>query len=351
MPTPRMPATGGTRKINIALQGGGSHGAFAWGVLDKILEDGRLEIDGVSATSAGAMNAAVLGYGMLTGGRDGARALLEKFWSEISKAGQRFSPVQKSPFDDMLKMFGMKDSLSFQMFEAMTRMFSPYQLNPFNKNPLRDVLTATVDFDRLRKECGLRLNICATNVRTGGVRIFTQNEVTADAVLASACLPQLFRAVEIDGENYWDGGYMGNPALFPLIYNTTTSDIIIVHINPIIRTALPTTPPEIFNRVNEISFNSSLIRELRAVAFVTKLIDEDWIKDEHKTKLRRMHIHAIRADSHMEAYSVASKFQTDWPFLTGLRDAGRIAAADWLLKHEDKVGKESSVDIQKEYFS
>lgn len=338
-----------TKKVNLALQGGGAHGAFAWGVLDQLLADGRLEVDGVSATSAGAMNAVVLAQGLMEGGRDGARAALERFWREISDVGRRFGPFRRTPLDGFLQAMGMKDTLSFQMFEATTRLFSPYQLNPFDWNPLRDTLTKIVDFDRLRTHCPVNLNICATNVRTGAVKIFPAAEISANAVLASACLPMLFKAVEIDGENYWDGGYMGNPAIFPLIYNTPTRDILILHINPIVRDALPTTPADIVNRVNEISFNSSLLRELRAIAFVTKLVDEDWIRDEHKGKLARLNIHAIRADAHMAAHSVASKFDTDWGFLTGLRDAGRAAAAVWLAEGFDDIGIRSTVDLHKDY--
>jgi len=349
-PKTRKPHTNGT-KINLALQGGGAHGAFAWGVLDRLLEDGRLDIDSLSATSAGAMNAAVLAYGHLLGGRDGARELLEKFWAGISRVGQVSSPVRPTPLDAFMNMLGVRDPIMFQMFEATTHLFSPYQLNPLNLNPLRDVLEATVDFDRLRRESAINLHICATNVRSGDVRVFSKHDVSVDAILASACLPQLFRAVEIDGEHYWDGGYMGNPAIFPLIYGSETRDVLILHINPIRRADVPTTPSDIFNRVNELSFNSSLLRELRAIAFVTKLIDEDWLKDEHKHQLKRMRIHAIRADDHMAAHSVATKFQTDWPFLTSLRDAGREAASHWLDGHISRVGIDSSIDIHREYFA
>lgn len=351
MPAARPKTTSNATRINLALQGGGAHGAFAWGVLDKLLEDGRLEIDSLSATSAGAMNAAVAAYGHLQGGRDGARSLLETFWTRISRVGQMTSPGLRTPLDDMMKLFGVRDPIAFRMFEATTHLFSPYQINPLNLNPLRDVLSNTVDFERLRRDGTINLHICATNVRSGDVRIFTRNEISVDAVLASACLPQLFHAVEIQGEHYWDGGYMGNPAIFPLIYGSETRDVLILHINPIKRTEVPTSPADIFNRVNELSFNSSLLRELRAIAFVTKLIDEDWVKDEHKDKLKRMRIHAIRADDHMAAHSVSSKFQTDWAFLTGLRDAGRAAAASWLSQNGDRVGHASSIDIHREYFA
>lgn len=340
-----------TKKLNIAMQGGGSHGAFGWGVLDRLLEDGRFELDGVSATSAGAMNAAVYAYGNMTGGREHARELLEKFWLKVSETGQRISPVRRTMFDDWMTMIGVRESVSYVMFDAMTRVLSPYQLNPFNYHPLRTILEETVDFDTLRQCTCTRLSIAATNVKTGGVRIFRNNEVSADAIVASACLPMLFQAIEIDGEFYWDGGYMGNPALYPLIYDTESRDILIVHINPIVRDAVPRTATDIMNRVNEISFNSSLIRELRAISFVTKLIDEDWIRPEYKDRLRRVNIHAVRSDAHMSSYSVTSKFDTDWPFLLKLRDAGRTAASAWLETASDAVGKQSSVDLTRDYLS
>ncbi|TXG85257.1 MAG: patatin-like phospholipase family protein [Sphingomonadales bacterium] len=339
------------RKLNLAMQGGGSHGAFGWGVLDRLLEDGRFELDGVSATSAGAMNAAVYAYGKMTGGPEQARALLEQFWSKVSETGRRLSPVRRTLFDDWMTMIGVRESVSYVMFDAMTRVLSPYQLNPFNYHPLRTILEETIDFEQLRQCTCTQLSIAATNVKTGGVRIFRNGEVSADAIVASACLPMLFQAIEIEGEFYWDGGYMGNPALYPLIYNTESNDILIVHINPIVRDAVPRTASDIMNRVNEISFNSSLIRELRAISFVTKLIDEDWIRPEYKDRLRRVNIHAVRSDAHMSSYTVASKFETDWPFLTKLRDAGRMAASAWLDSASDSVGKESSVDLARDYLS
>lgn len=339
------------RPLNLAMQGGGSHGAFGWGILDRLLEDGRFRIDGVSATSAGAMNASVYAYGNLTGGPEAARELLEKFWRKVSEVGERMSPVRRTPFDQWTSMLGIKESVSYVLFDAVTRVLSPYQLNPFNYHPLRMVLEELVDFQALRHCKSINLSVSATNVKTSAVRIFNCHEITADMVVASACLPMLFQAVEIDGEFYWDGGYMGNPALFPLIYNTDTRDLLILHINPIVRSELPRSASDIMNRVNEISFNSSLIRELRAIAFVTKLIDEDWIKPEYKSQLKRVNIHAIRSDKSMAAFSVASKFETDWSFLTSLRDAGREAASLWLETASDKVGVESSVDLQHDYLS
>jgi NTE family protein len=339
------------RPLNLALQGGGSHGAYTWGVIDRLLEDGRFEIDAISATSAGAMNAVVYAYGRMKGGTDGARELLEKFWQGVSESNQMFGPFLNSPMEDMAEHFGWVHPMAYQMFDTMTRIWSPYQFNPMNYNPLRDLLERTVNFEELLgREC-TSLNITATNVRTGDVKVFPNEKVTADVIMASACLPMLFQAVEIEGEYYWDGGYMGNPAIFPLIYGTDTKDVLIVHLNPIRREEVPDDPMEIYNRINEISFNSSLLREMRAIAFVTKIIDEGWLKDEHKDKLKRMNIHSIRSDKQMCAYSVDSKFKTDWTFLTHLRDMGREATSHWLEKSSDMVGKDSSIDIRKEYLS
>ncbi len=341
-----------TKKINLALQGGGAHGAFTWGVIDKILEDGRLEIDGLSATSAGAMNAAVYAYGKMQGGNDGARQALHDYWSDIASAGKIYSPIKRSPFEAMI--FGWHDldhSLSYQAFDNFVRMFSPYQFNPLNINPLKEIIQKHVDFDALHEcEC-VRLFICATNVKTNRIKVFKNEEVSADAVMASACLPTLFQAVEVDGEYYWDGGYMGNPAIYPLFYHTSTDDMVVVHINPIERKDIPTEPHDILNRVNEISFNSSLLREFRAIAFIQKMLDEGWIKDEFRDQIthQKFFMHSIRSDNAMSGYTVASKFSPDWDFLTHLRDKGRQEAECWLDKNYDCIGKRSTVDLKSDY--
>ncbi len=337
------------KAINVALQGGGAHGAFAWGVLDKLLEDGRLSIEAISGTSAGSMNAAVLAYGLMKGGPEEARLKLQDFWKAISDAGRIYSPVRRLPWETLWRDWNPNFSASFEWFSALTRYFSPYQLNPFDVNPLRDALTEIVDFDELRSCRVTKLFLSATNVRTGKVRVFTTNEVTADVVMASACLPNLFKAVEIAGEHFWDGGYMGNPCLFPLIYHTKCRDIVIIHINPIKRPNLPTVASDIFNRVNEISFNSSLLRELRAIAFVQKLIDRGWIKDEYRDKLEHVLLHSIRADAALLDLSVASKFVSDWDFLCMLRDRGRAETTRWLAQSYDAVGERSSIDLGAEF--
>ena len=339
-----------TKTINLALQGGGAHGAFAWGVLDRLLEDGRLDFEGISGTSAGSMNAAVLVHGMIHGGRDGARAALARFWQAISEAGQRYSLVRTMPWDRLKGDYWNNDSsLSFQTFKAMMNAFSPAQLNPLNFNPLRDILNEQVDFAQINQHKDHKLFLSATNVQTGNVRVFQNHEITVDAVMASACLPFLYRAVEIDGHTYWDGGYMGNPALFPLFYCTDARDVLIVHINPIVRQGTPTTPHEIEDRVNEISFNSALIKELRAVAFVQKLIGDGWLKDEYRDQLKYVLIHSLRADDALADLSAASKLYTDWPFLEMLRDRGRDAAGAWLEKHFDDVGHRQTVDLHAQF--
>lgn len=342
---PRAATEADVKTINLALQGGGAHGAFAWGVLDRMLEDERIGFEGVSATSAGAMNAVVLAHGLAKGGRLGARKALEEFWHRVAEAG-RMSPLQPTAIERMMHDHSLNLSPAFFAFDLMTRMLSPYQFNPFNFNPLRDALAASVDFDLIKAKCPIKLFLCATNVRTGKVKIFKNQDLTIDAVLASACLPFLFQTVEIDGEAYWDGGYMGNPAIYPLIYDCKSSDVVIVHINPLERKDVPKTAFEIQNRVNEISFNSSLMREMRAIAFVTKLIDDGKLPPDHA---RRMLIHAIDGDEFMRDLSVTSKLNADLEFLTHLRDEGREAADTWLKAHHDALGRTSTIDIREKY--
>jgi NTE family protein len=332
--------------INLALQGGGAHGAFTWGVLDRLLDDPRIAFDGISASSAGAMNGAVMTYGWAVGGRSGAKRTLANFWHRVSETAS-MGPLQPSWFDRAIGNHSLSWSPAFLLLDLVTRLFSPYQFNPLNHNAMRDVLNASIDFEVLRKaDCAIKLFLSATNVRTGKVKVFETEEISADSILASACLPYMFQAVEVDGEHFWDGGYMGNPVLFPLIYNCSSPDIVIVHINPIQRAELPQTASEILNRVNEISFNSSLMREMRAIDFVTRLIDEKRVTDG---SLRRMLIHGISADDQMTKLSTASKLNADWEFLMFLRDTGRRAAETWIEVNFDKIGRESTVDIQRQY--
>ena len=333
------------KPINLALQGGGAHGAFAWGALDKLLDDGKVDIEAISATSAGAMNAVVLADALTDGDRNHARERLTAFWRAIADAGTKYSPVK--PLRDWTgRELPIEQSPFYWMFDTMLRVFSPYQLNPFNFNPLREVLEQQVDFEKLRKTQGINVHLCATNVETGKVRIFNRTELTVDAVLASACLPFLFQTIEIDGAHYWDGGYIGNPAIFPLIYGSQSRDVVIIHINPIVRPGVPKTAPEILNRINEISFNSSLMREMRAIAFVTRLIESRKVET---SKMKQMLIHSIRDDEMMTAHSVASKLSPDWQFLCGLRDSGGAVTERWLRTNFEAIGKRSSVDLEAEF--
>ena len=335
----------GTRYANLALQGGGAHGAFTWGVLDRLLEEPRLAIDGISATSAGAVNAVVLAHGLTVGGRDGAKKALFDFWHRTAEMGTA-SFLQASWYDRLTRNHSLEHSPGYFFFDLLSRVLSPYQFNPFNVNPLRSVLEEIIDFECLRRECVVKLFCCATNVRTGKARVFINSEISVACVLASACLPNLYQAVEIEGEHYWDGGYIGNPALFPLIYNCEARDIVIVHVNPIERRGVPITAPDILSRINEISFNSSLVREMRAIAFVTKLIDDS---SATYGGLKRMLIHAIEADDVMRELRVNSKLNTDWKFLTYLHKVGRERADHWLGSHLDTLGVESTVDIRAKY--
>jgi NTE family protein len=345
-PGPGREARSAVKAVNLALQGGGAHGAFAWGVLDRLLEEERVAFEGISATSAGAMNAAVLAHGLTEGGREGARRALAGFWRRVSQAAA-LSPLQPSPWDRLTGDHAAGNSPAFLALDLLTRLFSPYQFNPLNYNPLRGVLAASVDFERLRRRCAVRLFLSATNVRTGKIKVFGSAEVTADVVMASACLPFLFQAVEIDGEAYWDGGYMGNPAIFPLIYHCRSRDVVIVHVNPIGRPDVPTTAMGILNRINEISFNSSLMREMRAVEFVNRMIDQG--ETGAGTVMKRMLLHAIEAGPPMRELGVSSKLNADWTFLAWLRDIGRASAAAWLTANFDQLGKASTADVQSTY--
>ncbi|WER50536.1 patatin-like phospholipase family protein [Cupriavidus sp. WKF15] len=335
------------KPVTLALQGGGAHGAFAWGVLDRLLEDGRLAIEGVSATSAGAMNAAVLAYGLLQGGPPCARTALHDFWRDVAIAARASSPFRKLPWENLLHNgYGLDYSPMYLLTDMILRVLSPYQFNPLNFNPLRDILARHVDFDALNQHCPIHLYLCATNVETGKVRVFSRDDISLKAVLASACLPFLFQAVEIDGEHYWDGGYVGNPAIFPLIYNCGARDVVIVHINPIVRKGVPKTAAEILNRINEVSFNSSLIRELRAISFVTRLIQDGKV---NQGEMKEMLIHSIRSDQTMMALGVSSKLNADWDFLCYLRDQGRDEAGRWLQQNYGAIGERCSVDLHQEF--
>lgn len=330
------------KRANFALQGGGAHGAFTWGVLDRIFEDGRLQINAISGSSAGAMNAVVAADGLMQDGNDGARQSLANFWHSMSEHG-RFSPVQRHPIDMMMGNWTLQNSPGYHMMDQLSRLMSPYQLNPLNLNPLIDVLSETVDFERVRQCDILKLFISATNVETGKVKVFDRKQLTAEMVMASACLPLVFQAVEIDGVPYWDGGYMGNPVLFPFHSHTDCADIVVVQINPIVRKDAPQTAHDIMNRINEISFNGSLLKELRSIEFVSRLIREGKLSaDEY----RDTHIHIIENQDAMIPMGASSKMNVEWKFLCHLRDLGRDTASVWLEKNLKLVGKKSTVDLR-----
>jgi NTE family protein len=325
--------------IDLALQGGGSHGAFTWGVLDRLLEEPRFHIAAISGTSAGAMNAAILASGWADGGANGARAALEKYWRAVSRAAA-FSPLQRSPLDRLTGRWSLDTSPAYVAMDLMTRLLSPYDLNPLAFNPLRTILSESIDFERLANS-PIKLFVTATRVRTGRGRIFRNGEITADVLLASACLPTMFRAVEIDGEAYWDGGYAGNPTITPLIRESDAHDTLLVQINPTERSEIPRSAAEILNRVNEISFNSPLAKELRMIALLRQVADPGHGEGERWAQMRT---HRIKSDMLAE-FGASSKLNAEWAFVGKLRDEGRRAASEFLAVHGKDVGKRSTADL------
>ena len=323
-----------TKSIDIALQGGGAHGAFTWGVLDRLLDDERIEIVGVSGTSAGAMNATALVQGLASGGRQTAQKVLHDFWAKVSAAA-RFNPIQRTFFDLLMGRWSLDLSPGFILSQHLYRAFSPYELNPFGINPLRDIVADFFDFDVVNHPGSPKLYLSATNVRTGLAKVFRQPDMSVDTVMASACLPFLFQAVEIDGEAYWDGGYMGNPPLFPLIDETDVRDLVIIQINPFSRAEIPRTAYEIENRLNEITFNASLIKELRAIYFLVEIIHHEGLEREGYRDAR---LHRIDAEEEMRELSVSSKLNAEWAFLQHLHDIGWRSAEQWLEEHFDDLG-------------
>lgn len=325
--------------VDLALQGGGSHGAFTWGVLDRLLEDPLLDVEAISGTSAGAMNAAVFAHGMASGGREAARAALETFWRRVSRAA-RFSPFRRAPLDRLMGNWTLDNSPAFIAMDLMARLVSPYSLGGAAGNPLYEILGRTVDFDRLA-DGPVKLFITATNVRTGRGRVFRKHEITPDVLLASACLPTMFKAVEIGGERYWDGGFSGNPTLTPLIRECDSQDTFLVQINPIERRDPLRTAREIASRMNEVSFNAVLLKELRMIAVLRQVVDAG---SGEGARWAQMRIHRIHSDI-MVKLGDSSKLNAEWAFLTLLRDEGRRAAAAFTQKHGDSIGKRSTFDI------
>ena len=325
--------------VDFALQGGGAHGAFTWGVLDRLLEEPWLRIEGISGTSAGAMNAAVLVDGYATNGAAGARAAMENFWQRVSRAAS-LSPLQRTPLDVLLGRWTLDHSPMFIAMDLMARLFSPYDVALRDANPLRDILSELIDFDRLARS-SIKLFITATNVCTGRGRVFRNDEITPDVLLASACLPTLFQAVEIDGESYWDGGYSGNPTITPLVRECSCSDTIVVQINPVERPGSPRTARDILNRLNEVSFNAVLLKELRMIALLRQVAQPD---SSENARWARMRIHRISSDM-MVALGYSSKLNAEWSFLCMLREEGRRAADAFLQEHHDDLGRRSTFDL------
>jgi NTE family protein len=325
--------------VDFALQGGGAHGAFTWGVLDRLLEETWLRIDGISGTSAGAMNAAVLVDGYVDNGVDGARAALENFWRRVSRAAL-LSPLRRTPLDVLLGRWTLDHSPVFVAMDLMARLFSPYDLGLGGANPLRNILAETVDFGRLAR-ASIKLFVTATNVRTGRGRVFRNSEITADVLLASACLPTLFQAIEIDGESYWDGGYSGNPTITPLVRECHSKDTILVQINPVERPGLPRSARDILNRLNEVSFNAVLLKELRMIALLRQVAQPD---NSENAKWADMRIHRISSDVMVEL-GYSSKLNAEWEFLCMLRDEGRRAGDAFLSTHHDDLGRRSTFDL------
>jgi NTE family protein len=340
-----LPAT-----VDLALQGGGSHGAFTWGVLDALLEDDSLEFDGVCGTSAGALNAAVLACAFAKGGRRqrraNARRALRGFWEDVGSCNAAFTPPGASG-PGALGRFNLDSNPWFAWGSAWSQLWSPYQFNPSNVNPLRAILERHVDEAALRAS-PLHVFVTATSVRTGQPEVFSGARLSIDALLASACLPQLFQAVEIDGEPYWDGGFVGNPALWPLIYETEALDIVLVQIDPLVRDITPTSAAQIADRLNEITFNATLSAEIRAIAFVKKLIAKHRIDAGHYKDLR---LHRIADDAALAPLDVSSKYNNDPTLLARLFDIGRDAAQAWLAKDRPAVGVDSSFDIEQVFLA
>ncbi|MFN8719356.1 MAG: patatin-like phospholipase family protein [Rhodospirillales bacterium] len=329
------------KRINLALQGGGSHGALTWVVLDRLLADPRIAIAEISGTSAGAMTAVVVADGFDRGGPQGARDALARFWRAVSDAA-RLSPFRPGPIDLLSGRHSLDGSPGYLMMDWLSRALSPYDLNPLGIDPLRRIVEEHVDFARVNEGTGIRVHVTATQVRTGRARVFSPGALTLDAVMASACLPQLQRAVEIDGEPYWDGGFSANPALMPLVVSPASPDIVIVQINPIVRGGTPRSAREIINRINEISFNTSLIKELRAINLMQQILGRYPLDIG---PAGRTFIHLIHADAEVQELAASSKMNAEWRYLRLLFDRGRRWAEVWLEACHDRLGRESTFDI------
>jgi NTE family protein len=330
------------KKIDLALQGGGAHGAYSWGVIDRLLDDPEIEIDGICGTSAGAMNGVCTIYGLKKGGKNFAKHILVKFWHRISEAGKLSAP-QPTWMDKMVSPGNMDFSPMYRFFSLTAETMSPNQFNPLGINPLEKILTDLVDFDELQKISPPKLFVCATNVRTCEAKVFGPKEITVKAILASACLPYLFKAVEINGEHYWDGGYMGNPPLWPLTKGTVgTDDILLVKVNPFKIKNVPENVEEIKDRVNEISFNSALAHEIKHLEFINAQIDKGVKLDG---SYKKINLHCLSADKSLGEFNLSSKLNTTWDFLMHLKNLGYNACDTWIKQNQENIGKRSTLHI------
>lgn len=337
--------------LNLALQGGGAHGAYTWGVLDRLLDEEDIDIAGISGTSAGALNGVLLVNGFMQGGRARAKELLRQFWMEVSGQTHVFAPFDEGVSDhweQWQSMFRPDFAMALGAMELVSKAFSPYDLNPMNINPLRDILERTLHLDLLDDRGPIKLFITATAVETGQPHVFSCSDISVDVLLASACLPNMFQAVMVEGEAYWDGGYVGNPSIWPLIYHTDCQDVLLVEINPIYRPGIPKTGTDILNRINEISFNSSLISEMRAINFVKKLIARGALKGDG---YKDINMHIMGTPELLEELSASTKLYADWKFFNDLHDAGYGAATRWLKAHKKDIGTRSSMDIEGMFLS
>ncbi len=335
------------KRITIAMQGGGAHGAYTWGVLDRLLEEKDLVVEGVSGTSAGGMNAVATAQGIMLGGNEGARELLNKYWTVMSEKGKT-SIFKPGVLDVLANKYIMHNSPGFLMFDFLSKIMSPYQMNPLGTDPLKDLVEELFDFEKLNEFDGVKIFLAATHVYTGKLKVFSNmnKELCTEALLATACLPTIHAAVMVKGEYYWDGGFIGNPVIYPLIYDCETSDIMLLKLNPTHRNRLPVTASEIGDRLNEITNNTSIMREMRSMHFITKLIDDGIVQPG---AMKRLHVHMIEDEKVFMDLGWSSKLNTDIEFLTHLRDAGRKSADKWLEKNYDSIGKKTTADVADEF--
>lgn len=333
------------KKIAIGLQGGGSHGAFSWGVLDALLEDDRIEIVGLSGTSAGGMNAAALLQGYNKGGRDGAREELRRFWQMVYARSADLS-LKPSPLNSMLGSHSLRGSPLYAWMNMLRDFYSPYEFNPLDVNPLKYLVSDFFDMDILHKPSNIKIFLCATHVKSGKLHVFKDKELTKEALLASACLPTLFRAVEVNGEYYWDGGYVGNPAIHPLIYNCPTKDMVVIQLTQSYRELLPTSADAIMDRYQEITYNSCLMHEMRAIHFISKLVERGVVTDD---SIKALNIHIIRDNDFFAELDLSTALNTEWKFLNQLFEAGRRSGLRWLDEHYEDIGHRSSAKLEEDF--